>query len=208
MNIKLAMVSFAALAALSSSAFAGEAQYGNGVYSPEKGVICDGMAKWCADGTGLSASWTEQYFGADMASKLNGVDQSTFAYTNNVQCSISTQSCTGGGPAAEMQAMLFGTAAAASGGSDAGSKIDFGTGVYSPEKGVICDTRGQWCADGTGLSASWTEQYFGGDAAGKLSGATQDVFGFSNRVKCTVATQSCTGGSGKTAKKMAKALFR
>jgi hypothetical protein len=207
MNIRLAMVSLAALAALSTSALAAKVQYGDGVYSPEKGVICDGQAKWCADGTGLSASWTEQYFGADMASKLDGVDQSTFAYTNRVQCSISTQSCTGGGPAAEMQAMLFGTAAAASGGSGGGSKIDFGSGVYSPEKGVICDTRGQWCADGTGLSASWTQQYFGDTAAGKLAGVTQDVFGFSNRVKCATATQSCTGSSSKIAKKMSKALF-
>lgn len=208
MNVKLAMVSIAALAAVSSPAFADQAQYGNGVYSPEKGVICDGMAKWCADGTGLSASWTEQYFGADMASKLDGVDQSTFGYSNKVKCSISTQSCAGGGPAAEMQAMLFGTAAAASGGSGGGSKVDFGGGVYTPEKGVICDSKGQWCADGTGLSASWTEQYFGGDAASKLSGATQDQFGFSNKVECATATRSCTGGSGKAAKKMAKTLFR
>lgn len=204
----LTVLSLSILTIMASSALAGRVDFGNGVYSPEKGVICDGLGKWCADGTGLSASWTSQYFGADMASKLDGVDQSTFGYSNRVNCSISTQSCAGGGPAAEMQAMLFGTAAAASGGSGGGSKLDFGSGVYSPEKGVICDTTGQWCADGTGLSASWTEQYFGGAAAGKLSGATQDVFGFSNRVKCATATRSCTGGSGKTAKKMAKALFR
>jgi hypothetical protein len=204
--MKIALLALASLAALTSTAFAGQAQYGNGVYSPEKGVICDGMGKWCADGTGLSASWTSQYFGADMASKLDGVDQSTFGYSNKVKCSISTQSCTGGGPAAQMQAMLFGTAAAASG-SGGGAKLDFGSGVYSPERGVICDSTGQWCADGTGLSASWTEQYFGGAAAAKLSGASQDVFGFSNRVKCATATQSCTGGSGKAAKKMTKALF-
>ena len=205
--MKIALLALASLAALTSTAFAGQAQYGNGVYSPEQGVICDSMGKWCADGTGLSASWTSQYFGADMASKLDGVDQSTFGYSNKVKCSISTQSCAGGGAAAKMQAMLFGTAAAAGAGSGSAAKLDFGNGVYSPEKGVICDSTGQWCADGTGLSASWTEQYFGGAAAAKLSGATQDVFGFSNRVECAVATQSCSGGSGKAAKKMAKMLF-
>jgi len=205
--MKTIMIALAALAALTSTAFAGQAQYGNGVYSPEKGVICDGMGKWCADGTGLSASWTSQYFGADMASKLDGVDQSTFGYSNKVKCSIANQSCSGGSAAAQMQAMLFGASASAGGASGGGSKVDFGSGVYSPERGVICDSTGQWCADGTGLSASWTEQYFGASAAGNLAGATQDVFGFSNRVKCAIATQSCSGGSGKAAKKMAKALF-
>ena len=206
--MKIALLALASLAALTSTAFAGQAQYGNGVYAPEQGVICDSMGKWCADGTGLSASWTSQYFGADMASKLDGVDQSTFGFSNKVKCSISTQSCAGGSAAAKMQAMLFGTAAAAGAGSGGAAKLDFGNGVYSPEKGVICDSTGQWCADGTGLSASWTEQYFGGAAAAKLSGATQDVFGFSNNVQCATASQSCTGGSGKAAKKMTKALFR
>lgn len=87
-------------------------------------------------------------------------------------------------------------------------QVQYGTGVASPEKGVICDTRGKWCADGTGLSASWTSQYFGADMASKLSGAAQDKFGFSNKVNCDVNAQTCTGGAGKAAKKMTKALFR
>ena len=204
---KIAMLALASMAAMSSAAFAGKVQYGSGGYSPEKGVICDGLAKWCADGTGLSASWTSQYFGADMASKLDGVDQSTFGYTNHVKCSISTQTCTGGNAAGKMQAMLFGKAAAPASGSGTVHKASFGSGVYSPEKGIICDTKGQWCADGTGLSASWTSQYFGSAAAGKLDGVTQDVFGFSNRVKCATATQSCTGTSSKTASMMSRTLF-
>lgn len=205
--MEIAILALASLAALTSTAFAGQADYGAGVYSPEKGVICDSMGKWCADGTGLSASWTSQYFGADMASKLDGVDQSSFGYSNKVKCSIATQSCSGGNAAAKMQAMLFGTASTAGSGSAGSGQMDYGNGVYAPQRGVICDGTGQWCADGTGLSASWTEQYFGGAAAAKLSGATQDVFGFSNRVECAVATQSCSGGSGKAAKKMAKMLF-
>ena len=86
-------------------------------------------------------------------------------------------------------------------------QAQYGNGVYAPEKGVICDGMGKWCADGTGLSASLTEQFFGGDAASKLSGAAQDVFGFSNHVKCEIATRSCSGGSGKAARKMTKTLF-
>ena len=205
--MKIAIIALASLAALTTTAFAGQVQYGAGVASPEKGVICDTRGKWCADGTGLSASWTSQYFGADAASKLDGVEQSSFGYSNRVKCAIATQSCTGGDAAGAMQAMLFGAAAGGSG-SGGSAQVDFGNGVYSPEKGVICDGMAKWCADGTGLSASWTEQYFGGDAAGKLSGATQDRFGFSNKVSCDVNAQACTGGSGKAAKKMTKALFR
>lgn len=85
---------------------------------------------------------------------------------------------------------------------------DYGNGVYAPQKGVICDGLGKWCADGTGLSASWTEQYFGGAAGNQLAGAAQDKFGFSNRVTCDINTKTCTGGEGKAAKKMAKQLFK
>lgn len=86
-------------------------------------------------------------------------------------------------------------------------QVEYGSGVFSPEAGVICDRNGQFCADGTGLSASWSEQYLGAEAAGKLADVEQSVFGYSNRVKCTVATRSCEGGKGKTAKKMTKMLF-
>lgn len=105
-----------------------------------------------------------------------------------------------------MQAMLFGTAAAAAAAPTAGG-ADFGNGVYSPGRGVVCDKGGEWCADGTGLSGSWTEQYFGAAASEKLANAEQSTFGFSNHVKCTVAMHSCVGGSGKAAKKMTKVLF-
>lgn len=190
-----------------STALAGQVDYGNGVYAPQKGVICDGMGKWCADGTGLSASWTEQYFGGAAAGKLAGATQDTFGFSNRVTCETASQTCRGGGAAKEMQAALFGTAAASSSGSTGSGKIDYGTGVYSPAKGIICDQRGGWCADGTGLSASLTEQYYGADAAGQLADAAQDVFGFSNHVKCDINSRSCSGGAGKAAKKMTKMLF-
>lgn len=197
----------AIMALTASTALAGQVDFGNGVYSPEKGVICDGTGKWCADGTGLSASWTEQYFGGAAAGKLEGANQDKFGFSNNVTCEIASQSCSGGNAAGEMQAALFGSSGGSAGGSGGSAKIDYGTGVYSPAKGIICDERGNWCADGTGLSASLTEQYLGADAAGQLANATQDVFGFSNHVKCDINSKTCSGGSGKAAKKMAKQLF-
>lgn len=87
-------------------------------------------------------------------------------------------------------------------------QTEYGNGVYSPQKGVICDSMGKWCADGTGLSASWTEHYFGGAAGNALADATQDKFGFSNHVNCDINTKTCTGGEGKAAKKIAKQLFK
>lgn len=189
------------------TAIAGQVEYGSGVYSPQKGVICDGIGKWCADGTGLSASWTEQYFGGAAAGMLEGATQGSFGFSNRVKCETTSQTCSGGGAAAAMQAALFSNAGASASGSSGSGKVDYGTGVYSPAKGIICDQRGSWCADGTGLSASLTEQYYGADAAGQLADATQDVFGFSNHVRCDINSRSCSGGSGKAAKKMAKMLF-
>lgn len=207
----LMALSFAAVTLIASTAFAGQVEYSGGVFSPEKGVVCDRKGQFCADGTGLSASWSEQYLGAEAAGKLAGVEQSVFGFSNRVKCTVATQSCTGGSDAAAIQKMLFGAATGGSasvGSSAVAAKAEFGNGVVSPEKGVVCDTMGKWCADGTGLSATWTEQYFGGDAASKLSGAAQDKFGYSNGVNCDINARACTGGSGKSAKKMAKALFK
>ena len=86
-------------------------------------------------------------------------------------------------------------------------QVEYGSGVFSPEHGVICDREGNWCADGTGISATWTEQYMGAEAAGKLVGAYTAEFAYANHVVCTVATQSCTG-EGKLGKKMTKRLFK
>ena len=207
--MKTIVIALVTLVFLTSAAVAGQPQYGSGVYSPERGVICDTMGKWCADGTGLSASWTSQYFGADAAAKLDEVVQSAFGFSNHVKCAITTQSCSGGSAAGKMQAMLFRSAAASPApAAPAGSgQSEFGAGVYSPQPGVICDGMAKWCADGTGLSASWTGHYFGGAAAGKLVGAAQEVFGFSNNVNCDISSQSCSGGSEEVANMMTKALF-
>lgn len=72
-------------------------------------------------------------------------------------------------------------------------------GVYSPTRGVLCDRPAGFCADGTGVSASWTEKYLGAAAARKLSATMTDpagfdgsVFGFSNRVRCDIKRRVCT----------------
>ena len=79
------------------------------------------------------------------------------------------------------------------------SAVAASAGVYSPTQGVICDKPAGFCADGTGVSATWTEKYLGAEAAHKLSANMTDpagfdgsVFGFSNRVYCDIKAQVCT----------------
>lgn len=70
--------------------------------------------------------------------------------------------------------------------------------LFSPASGVICDTLGlAYCADGTGISASFTEQYLGPEAATKLSGEMNNgnfdasSFVMSNRVQCRTKEKAC-----------------
>ena len=87
--------------ALPFFAVAGAAAAGGGVYSPTQGVICDKPAGFCADGTGVSATWTEKYLGAAVAHKLSaimtdpaGFDGSVFGFSNRVYCDIKAEVCT------------------------------------------------------------------------------------------------------------------
>jgi hypothetical protein len=93
------------------------------------------------------------------------------------------------------------TATAAAAPAAKGKK--FTKNLFSPASGVICDTYGiKYCADGTGISASLTEQYLGPDAAKKLAedmaGADMSTFVLSNKVECRVKENACfktKGGS-------------
>lgn len=84
---------------------------------------------------------------------------------------------------------------------------NYGSGVYSPKKGVICDSLGKWCGERTGISANWTKRIFGEAAIVKSDIRQQDVLEYSNRVKCSSTTKVCNGGDVKIAKKMSKRLF-
>jgi hypothetical protein len=95
-----------------SPAFAGQVEYGSGVFSPEQGVICDREGNFCADGTGISASWTEQYLGAEAARNIANADQSEWVYHNGVECILADQACNHRGKidksSRKIQKMLFG----------------------------------------------------------------------------------------------------
>ena len=88
-------------------------------------------------------------------------------------------------------------------------QVEYGQGVFSPERGVVCDREGNFCADGTGISASWTDQYMGSEAARNLGEYDTTEFVLHNGVLCTVDTQSCAthGKMNKTSKKIQKMVF-
>lgn len=100
------------LALTASTAIAGQVEYGSGVFSPEKGVICDREGNFCADGTGISSSWTEQYLGAEAARKIANADQSEFVLHNGVECIVADQACNHQGKtdkaSKKIQKMVFG----------------------------------------------------------------------------------------------------
>jgi hypothetical protein len=79
----------------------------------------------------------------------------------------------------------------------------FTKNLFSPASGVICDTYGvKYCADGTGISASFTEQYLGPEAAKKLAedmaGADMSSFVLSNKIQCRVKENACFKGKGSS----------
>jgi len=105
-------LSIAALTLTAATAIAGQVEYGHGVFSPEQGVVCDREANFCADGTGISASWTDQYLGSEAARNLGEVDTTEFVLQNGVMCSVETQSCATHGKvnkaSKKIQKMVFG----------------------------------------------------------------------------------------------------
>jgi hypothetical protein len=64
---------------------------------------------------------------------------------------------------------------------------------YSPVPGVVCDAKYKFCADGTGLSATWTKQLLGYKAAKRTFGKNQSKFTFSNGVTCATIIRNCWG---------------
>ena len=93
-------------------------------------------------------------------------------------------------------ALALGLSAAAAVAKD--GRINYSKSVFSPERGVICDTYGTaYCADGTGISMSWTEKFLGPDAVTAFVKMTEDgdfdetEFVMSNGVHCKTKINAC-----------------
>lgn len=79
-----------------------------------------------------------------------------------------------------------------------GSRVNYSKNVFSPERGVICDTYGTaYCADGTGISMSWTDKYLGAKAVTAFAKMTEGgdfdetEFVLSNGVQCKTKINAC-----------------
>lgn len=140
------------------------------VSSPTRGVLCDRASGFCADGTGISASWTEKYLGAEAAKKLAGkmgdgknFDGTVFTMSNGVHCELAARACTKSKLVDEVEPTatkaLFGKLPPAARPSAA---------ITFPAQGVICDKTSGFCVDREGISVAFTKTYLGGAAEAKL----------------------------------------
>jgi hypothetical protein len=141
-----------------------------GVFSPTSGVLCDRNSSFCADDTGISASWTERYLGAAAAKKLAGIiggdgdfDGTIFTMSNGVHCELAARVCTKSKFGDEIEPTatkaLFGRMPPT---AKPNAAITF------PSKGVICDKASGMCVDREGISMALTKEYLGGAAEAKL----------------------------------------
>ncbi len=70
--------------------------------------------------------------------------------------------------------------------------------IFFPEKGVVCDKKGKYCADQQGVSIKLTERYLGKKAAGRLKKEFGDgqyidfsSYTLSNGVHCESKEKKC-----------------
>lgn len=175
------------------------------VYSPEPGILCDKKAGFCADSQGISIAFTQQFLGDEAGQKMiemsrENFDATVFTLTNGVHCEAKTQQCTVSKfdstvDAAHTQA-LFGRSAPAAPASAAAMK----GAVFSPETGILCDKRVGICADSSGISMAFTQQFLGDRAQQKQmalmkqGGYNQTYFILSDGVACNTADKKCYVG--------------
>ena len=75
------------------------------VYSPDKGVICDKKAGFCADRYGISVGFTKEFLGQEAQDKMmakikevgeNNFDMSVYTMSNGVHCDSGKEKCFSG----------------------------------------------------------------------------------------------------------------
>jgi len=69
--------------------------------------------------------------------------------------------------------------------------------VYSPEQGVICDKKSEFCSDSYGISLGMTKDFLGQKAADKMTKILSDkdfdatVYAMSNGLYCDTKQKIC-----------------
>ena len=100
MRFNIKQLTLACTMALGAASAQANVQHlSEGIFSPEKGVICDKKAGFCADGTGISMSWTEKHLGAAavhaFSKNIEGgkFDSTDFVFSNGHRCKVQEQKC-------------------------------------------------------------------------------------------------------------------
>jgi hypothetical protein len=89
------IIAATAISMIASGAFAKSQT----IYSPDQGVLCDRKSGFCADSTGISMAFTEQFLGKKVAAKLmktmgSDSDMTSFTMSNGVHCELKEKKCT------------------------------------------------------------------------------------------------------------------
>ena len=188
----------------------------NSVYSPSEGVICDKKAEFCSDSYGISVEMTKRYLGRRAANKTArrldspDFDSTSFTLSNGLSCNAKRKECKKSkwddNADPHWTKVLFGRTLRPS----APAKH---TGIYSPEQGIVCDTKAGFCSDSQGIAMALTKEYLGQAAQDKLMGYGDDFittsFGMSNGVYCDTDDKRCYNNKLKDSvnKRYTKMLF-
>ena len=68
----------------------------SGIYFPDKGIICDKKAGFCADNEGVSMGYTKEYLGKAAEDKLlsyRNLITSSFTLSNGIYCDTRVKQC-------------------------------------------------------------------------------------------------------------------
>ncbi|KYJ85720.1 YcgJ family protein [Sulfurovum riftiae] len=72
---------------------------GGAVYFPERGIVCDKKAGFCADSTGISMGYTKEYLGQAAQDKMMGyvekdhMETGSYTMSNGVYCDSAARAC-------------------------------------------------------------------------------------------------------------------
>ena len=74
-------------------------KHSGSVYFPEHGILCDKKAGFCADRSGISIGFTQEYLGEAAANKFanliekHNMDTSSYTLSNGIYCDSHTKKC-------------------------------------------------------------------------------------------------------------------
>jgi hypothetical protein len=72
---------------------------GGSVYFPQRGIVCDKKAGFCADASGISMGYTKEYLGQAAQDKMMGyikkdhMETESYTMSNGIYCESASKAC-------------------------------------------------------------------------------------------------------------------